>query len=245
MSLRYLWILVPLLSACSSLPKALTTREQPERTVREIFSWRVNRSGARVEDRRVLAVTPRHIDYEESGTRCRLHFKDVALVDQEFRAKNSDRLEAVRLFLEKDSESVNSTVVIDGPFSFGRSHIELSGRPQGTLARLRGALDKLKLNREDEDLKKAPEPAKEEELKKAPEGKKAAPPVNASLEKTKEREVKREDAKAVPKAPTKPAESSKSEALEEKLTKLKAWFDKGLITKEEYDQKRKSLLENY
>lgn len=244
MSLRYLWILLPLLSACSSLPKALTTREQPERTVREIFSWRVNRSGARVEDRRVLDVTPRHIDYEESGTRCRLHFKDVALVDQEFRAKNSDRLEVLRLFLKKDSASLNSTVVIEGPFSFGRSHIELSGRPEGTLARLRGALDKLKLNREAEDLKKAPEPVKKE-LKKAPEGKKAAAPVNASLEKTTQKKVKGEDAKTVQKAPAKSPENSESEALEEKLTKLKAWFDKGLITQEEYDQKRKSLLENY
>lgn len=236
MSFKYLLILIPLLSACSSLPKSLTTREDPERTVKEVFSWRVNTSGARVEDRNVVEVTPDHIVYQDGEKRCRLNFKDVAVVDQEFRAKNSDRLETVRLFLIKDSASINSTVVINGPFSFGRPHIELTGRPQGTLARLRGSLDKLKIDRD------AASKNSEEQGEKGAGKEDDKKTVNEEVRPTSKEPtpVIKSDPKPSPSPKT-----PKSSELEEKLTSLKTWFDKGLITKEEYDQKRKALLENY
>ncbi|MDF1661435.1 MAG: SHOCT domain-containing protein [Planctomycetota bacterium] len=236
MSLKYFLILIPLLSACSSLPKSLTTRENPERAVKEVFSWRVNTIGARIEDRKVVEVTPNHIVYRDGDKRCRLSFEDVAVVDQEFRAKNSDRLETVRLFLVKDSASINSTVVINGPFSFGRPHIELKGRPQGTLARLRGSLDKLKIDRDAK--KKAAAVAAEKTPKKTSKKAPDKEPVKEPVKQANPSATPAPTVKSVPK-PTKSGE------LEEKLMSLKAWFDKGLITQDEYDQKRKALLEKY
>jgi hypothetical protein len=41
------------------------------------------------------------------------------------------------------------------------------------------------------------------------------------------------------------AENSRSAGLEKKLSELKSIYEKGLITKEEYDEKRKKIIEKY
>jgi hypothetical protein len=213
---QYLLCLLPLVTACASLPESLTKRQDPIEVVKEAFSWRLNSIGQRVSDREVVNISPEQIVYKEQGRECRLSFEDIAIIDTEIRSNRSEDFVNVRLFLVKDSASINSTVVVNGTFSFGRSHIALYRRPKGTLARLKGSLDKLRINR-GEDLK-------------APQSQPAKKKQSAAPKNTK---------------PPAPKNTDSAELLESKLIRLKEWFEKGLITEDDYQRKRQSLLDKY
>ena len=153
------------------------------------------------------------------------------MVDSEIRSKNSERYENLRVFLVKDSASINSTVVASAPLNFGRSHISLKTRAQGTLARLKGSLDKLKQTRD------AAKKSKKESSLSSDSSPRVVIPGESKKNtgSTKEGNPPNSTSKKEPDA----------KKLEEKLIQLKKWHETGLITQEEYDAKRKALLEDY
>lgn len=198
-------------------------------TLSDLFARRLDGAGATVSDREVLLADLEGISYEREGGTSHLRWRDVDAVEQDDHPDLPSRAVDLRLYLREGSWSEQGVKDVVEPALVGtglfRRYIVLRMRPRGSRARLLTALEHLRGRAAEELAARAPRttPAAVDSAVVAPVATSAPSPGTPPAEAT--------DA---------PDRLDDTEAT---LRRLKAWRDEGLITEEEYQAKRKALLE--
>ena len=192
-------------------------RARAAQTLHDAFAWRVDPAGQRRPDLEVVDCSPTSITYRAGVASSHLAWADVRSVTHRSLDDLPGRPEDLALILEPESPSAAEVVGLEAGLSaelgLGGPKLWLRQRPRHTHNRVVLALDYLQTHAS------GPEPAPT-----------AAPAAPTPTPET-------------PPAPT-PAEPDRApEAIEARLRQLKAWHEEGLITEEEYEDKRREVLD--
>ena len=212
---------------------ALDDEARLQRTVEvtaALIAGGVSDSGKAFQDRIVLRCDLDGVAYERDGQTSELRWEDVKSVQARTDESLPSRPETLVVHLEPDSPSLKSIKDLVTPAlasaCLARPHLLLRSRERWARNRMLRALIHLSRLRKKRDrgLARARQAATEQE----PEGHEpeAEPPSD-------DPEPESEEAEA----------DGKLAEIKAKLTELKSWYESGLITKEDYDQKRSDLLE--
>lgn len=190
--------------------------------LRELFTTRVDLEGeARPDDaREVVSLDLAGVVYEGHGGRSTLRWVDVEAVEQDVHVDVPGRPVDLRLYVRRDSPSTDTVRDLVAPrvplAGLLRPHLELGWRDRSARARLVAAL---------EHVSARPGAAGAPDAAATPSAVASSTPAPVS---SSERTT------------PDPARLDEAEAM---LRRLRAWRDDGLITEEEYETKRRALLE--
>lgn len=214
----------PLGSDWADLPPEVRDRRAVE-ALSELFAARVDGVGSVVPDREVLLADLDGISYESEAGTSHLLWRDLEAVEQDDHPELPSRAVDLRLYLRHGSWSEESVRDIVEPTLAGtglfRRYVLLRLRPRGARARLLAALEHVRGRAALALTTRAMPVAPVDSAVVAP-APAPAPPMTA------------------PPPATVP---ERLDETEETLRRLKAWRDEGLITEEEYQAKRKAVLE--
>lgn len=191
--------------------------------LRELFTSRVDVEGEpRPDDaREVVSVDVAGIVYEGHGGRSTLRWTDVEAVEQDAHVEVPGRPVDLRLYVRRDSpsaETVRDLVEPRTPLAgLLRPHLRLGWRERSARARLVAALEHVS----------------------ARAGADATAPVTAATSQVSS-STPAAASTGTPARATEPARLDEAEAT---LRRLRAWREDGLITDDEYEAKRRALLE--
>ncbi|MBX3467882.1 MAG: SHOCT domain-containing protein [Planctomycetes bacterium] len=231
--------------------------------LRDLFASGVGPGGEAVDDRRVVAVDLGGVLYEVGGAPSRLRWDDVEAVEQVDPPVRAGRTADLRLYLREDAVTGGDLpdVVVPRLLGLGlaRPYVPLDRRPRGGRRRLVAALEHVRGRGGEAPLPPPPLPPAAVPAV-APVASDATSPAIAP-DSTSPPPVA-PDATSSPVAPdatssppvapdsTSPPvvepprlEPSRLDEVEEALRRLRAWRDEGLITPDEYEAKRRALLE--
>lgn len=237
-------------TAGSGLPGAATEPVEAARTIRQVFGTRLTASGLTRPDLEVTEVTPERIvwkngdrDGDRDSDEVRiLTLADIELIDRDVPGVNARDPETIRILLRRDSGSVKTAAPRSGiGFGVGRPQVVLKDRPLGSHSALCAAIDQLRDQRraaKKEATEEATAKAKKAEEETAEEPVKATKPATTP-------ETPADPTATTPTKTDKPPAREPGESVERRLEQLRDWHKRGLITQEDYDQKRKAILEDW
>lgn len=185
--------------------------------LRDLFAARVDGAGQPLDDREVLRVDLEGIDYATERGTSRLRWADVQSIEQDDHPELPARPVDLRLYVRLGSPSEGEVVDLVEPTLVAtglfRRHVLLRMRPLGARSRLVMALDHVHARA------------------KAAQGVAEVATATATTSPP--------ETSAGVSAPPPPPEAE----LERKLRLLRAWRDEGLISEEDYEVRRRALLD--
>ena len=180
-------------------------------------------TGAALDGRDGVVVDLAGVSYRTALGAARLRWEDIESVQGDTLEDVPARPETLRLYLRDDSPSAETALDRQQPLlasvGLARDYVVLHRRPRWSRVRLLAALDHLRERRE--------------------QGGVAAVTSRADVAAVDSPVTAAASVAAVDSQQPGPAEL---DDLEAKLLKLKRWHAEGLITPEEYDEKRRELL---
>lgn len=212
--------------------------------LRDLFASGVGPGGEAVDDRRVVAVDLGGVLYEVGGAPSRLRWDDVEAVEQVDPPVRAGRTADLRLYLRDDAVTGGDLPDMVVPRLLGlglaRPYVPLDRRPRGARRRLVAALEHVRGRGGEAPLPPPPLPPAAAVAAVAPVASDATSPAIAP-DATSPPVVP--DATSSPVVEPPRLEPSRLDEVEEALRRLRAWRDEGLITPDEYEAKRRALLE--
>lgn len=187
--------------------------------LRDLFAARVDGAGQPLDDREVLRVDLEGIDYATERGTSRLRWADVQSIEQDDHPELPARPVDLRLYLRPGSPSEGEVTDLVEPTLVAtglfRRHVLLRMRPLGARARLVQALDHVRAR--------------------------TAPDLAAITTASTATVTTTTPATTTPAATT--ASPASEAEVERKLRLLRAWRDEGLISEEDYEVRRRALLD--
>lgn len=215
--------------------------------LRDLFASGVGPGGEAVDDRRVVAVDLGGVLYEVGGAPSRLRWDDVEAVEQVDPPVRAGRTADLRLYLRDDAVTGGDLpdVVVPRLLGLGlaRPYVPLDRRPRGARRRLVAALEHVRGRGGEAPLPPPPLPVPAVPAV-APVASDATSPAIAPDSTSPPAAPDATSSPVAPDATSPPVvEPSRLDEVEEALRRLRAWRDEGLITPDEYEAKRRALLE--
>lgn len=209
--------------------------ERAVAALEELVASTTTATGEPVAERRVLACTAEGIVWEdEAGRRSRLWWADIDDVTQVDAPDLPHDPVSLQVYVRRGSRSASQvqelTVPVLASIGAARPYLQLRLRPKGSRARFLAALGAIE---ERPRGAAAPVASASAPAPAAPAPAEPAPAVAAEPE----------PAAAAAPVSSPATTEARLEEVELKLKKLRAWREQGLISPEEYEARRRALLD--